>query len=80
LSGIIADNDALQTEWIKYTEKFKEGYLKQILNLKKYERLLLRLGLFRKKILFSPKNAVLKNLISCESHRDIISEILKKEK
>lgn len=80
LNEIIADENKLKEEWKKYTDKVKTGYLKQILNLKKYEKALLKFGLFENNILYSKKNITINNLISCVSHRDILLEILKYEK
>lgn len=78
LNNIIADDNKLTEEWEKYVSKVKTGYLKQILNLKRYEKALLKFGLFKNKILNSGQNIKIKNLISCESHREILLKILNK--
>lgn len=80
LNAIIADDNILMAEWKKYIRKVRTGYLKQILNLKKYEKVLLKFGLFENNILYTKRNITVNNLISCESHRDILLEILKNEK
>jgi poly-gamma-glutamate synthesis protein (capsule biosynthesis protein) len=74
-SEILMDHDKLQQQWRKFCESKHKQYLYNLLSYNRYDRILYRLkiikpGYFKNKIL------TLYNYILCESHRELISNLL----
>lgn len=78
LSDIIRDDPALKEKWDDFVNERSHQLVKNILNLKKYEKLLLKIGLRKKNIFSKSKLMEHYNVVKCESHRRLLIDSLKK--
>ncbi|HBC3465958.1 CapA family protein [Vibrio parahaemolyticus] len=81
LSRIILDKDRLQIAWKKYVESRTKSYTHWILMMSKLESFAnKKLGINR--FSFSKRNNIrmMENIIKCESHKDLLLEVLSEKK
>lgn len=76
LSKIIKNDGLLKEEWDSFTNKNMDSILKNLLNLKRYERFLIRCAYFRKKIFEDTKLLAIYDIIKCESHKELLLNTL----
>lgn len=79
LSGIIQDDNEVQSHWNRFANRYQPGILKQVLNFNKFERALFKLGLFKSYLIKKNDLLPLLNIIQCEAHRDTLIYSLKNQ-
>lgn len=73
ISEIISNSSLLENKWTNFVNKNKVSIIKNLLNLGKFKRLLLKIGLITFKDKYTEHNLIsLLNLVRCESHREIL--------
>jgi poly-gamma-glutamate synthesis protein (capsule biosynthesis protein) len=72
VSAVVADPAKLMKEWVLFVRSKRVQYLSAVLGLNKIERRLLRIGVWPFWHLKRSNGAVLLNLFTCESHRDVM--------
>jgi poly-gamma-glutamate synthesis protein (capsule biosynthesis protein) len=76
MSRVVADDDALESEWRRYVEDNSRHYLSCLLGLTRLERLGLRAGIWPWWRMPRGRTADLLNVVSCESHREALIALL----
>ena len=74
-SEIIKDNEKIHHEWQKFCESKHDQYIYNLLSYNRYDRLLFRLKIFKPEF-FIKKITTLYNYIFCESHQEVIFNLL----
>ena len=75
--NIIQDSNLLDSEWFSFCKSQKIDYLGRLLSLNAIQRRMLKKNILPKLFLKKKHHATLLNLFRCESHRDVIVEIIK---
>ena len=78
-SEIIKDKRKLQQKWDEFSEKSRHYYYTELTGLGKIRRKLYRIPFIRKLIFPLKRKIVLYDLIKCEAHNDVISNLLIKD-
>lgn len=78
-SEIIKDKRNLQQKWDEFSEKNRHYYYTELAGLGKIRRKLYRFPFIRKLIFPLKRKIVLYDLIKCEAHNDVISNLLIKD-
>lgn len=78
-SKTITDPAMLAGSWRQLARSSKSEYLKHLLNLNKVERLLLKKGVGRSRILKRKKLLKTLNILRCRSHRELAVRVLEDE-
>jgi hypothetical protein len=76
MSRVVADDDALDSEWRRHVQANRRGYIGGLLGLTRPERLVLRAGIWPWWRMPRRRTAELLDLIRCESHRDALISLL----
>jgi poly-gamma-glutamate synthesis protein (capsule biosynthesis protein) len=72
LSKVIADEKALSHQWTTFCQSKRVEYLSAVMGLSRFERRLLRVGVWPAWRLTKGQLTALYNLLACESHRDAL--------
>lgn len=75
--NIIQDSNLLDSEWRSFCESQKIDYLGRLLSLNAIQRRMIKKNILPELFLKKKHHATLLNLFRCESHRDVIVEIIK---
>ncbi|WP_305422990.1 CapA family protein [Photobacterium leiognathi] len=79
ISEIITNDALLKKEWDSYIERKSYSYLSWIYGLTKVERIFFKVtGISRMNFLSKQKKLMINNLIQCESHHDLLLDVLRK--
>jgi poly-gamma-glutamate synthesis protein (capsule biosynthesis protein) len=79
LSSVIADENALASAWEQFCKSKREEYISGILAMNRIERRLLRWGIWPFWRCGRTRVSGLLNLVTCESHRDVLTSVLMSE-
>jgi len=79
LSGIIASDASLDREWQRFCSTRRLSYLSTLFGLSRFERRLVRLGVWPAWRARRSSIPVLLNILRCESHREALLTILEQE-
>jgi hypothetical protein len=77
LSEIIKDENILLENWLAFCRSKESYYLKSVFSLNRFQKILYRSKIFKTKKLTKKSIASFYNKINCESHREVLLEILK---
>jgi hypothetical protein len=75
-SEIIKDKRKLQQKWDEFSEKSRHYYYTELTGLGKIRRKLYRFPFMQKLIFPLKRKIVLYDMIKCEAHNDVISDLL----
>jgi poly-gamma-glutamate synthesis protein (capsule biosynthesis protein) len=75
-SEIIRNANLLENQWLKHCDSRKIDYLSNLLSLNKFQRQMLKRNIFSNLFLKKRKLLNLINLIRCESHREMIIDVI----
>ncbi len=79
LDGTIADPEAVEAAWCAFVARNRRRYLSTLLGLTRAERALLRLGVWPAWRMAHKDLAAVRDLFTCEAHREVVSQVLEAE-
>jgi len=78
-SGVIKDSQKLQHYWNKFSEESRHYYYTKLVGLGTIRRKLYRIPFLQKWLFPIKRKAVLYDMVKCEAHNDVISDLLLKD-